>query len=232
MVSVPPAGCSNEWPELAIAENSLTDALRRLACQPDPILLEAAIVRLAGIQEEVRNLAEGKIVFTSTEAWRTVYEEILRDPDLGCYRSVAWIQNEDYWQDAPGRRSMQTNYDLLQEGGRIERILILNDFFWPVAAALPISQVCRWIEEQYNRGTSIGLIRESEIEAETDLLCDIGVYGSRATGTLELDLQCRTMRFTFDFSPDGIRLADDRWKRLALYAVSYADLLGYVAPDR
>ena len=34
-----------------------------------------------------------------------------------------------------------------------------------------------------------------------------------------------TARFTFDFSPEGIRLAEQRWDRLSLYAVSYADLL-------
>jgi hypothetical protein len=232
MASLPPGGCPHEWPELTIAENSLADSLRRLACQPDSILLEAAIVRLAAIQEEVRNLAEGRIVFNSTEAWRTVYEEILCTPGIDCYRSVAWIRSEDYWRDAPGRRSMQTNYDLLQEGGRIERILILNDFFWPAAASLPTSDICHWIDEQYIRGTWIGVARESEIDAETDLLCDIGIYGTRAAGTLELDTQCRTTRFTFDFSPDGIRLADDRWKRLCLYAVSYTDLLARVGTGR
>ena len=121
---------------------------------------------------------------------------------------------------------MQTNFDLLQEGGRIERILILNDFFWPVAALLPTSDICRWIDEQFDRGIWIGLIRESDIDAEADLLCDFGIYGSRATGTLELDTECRTTRFTFDFSPDGIRLAEDRWKRLLLYMISYAELLG------
>ena len=118
---------------------------------------------------------------------------------------------------------------------RIEHILILNDFFWPVVARQPTSDVCRWINEQYDRGTWIGLVRESDLDAETDLLCDIGIYGSRATGTLELDSQCRTTRFTFDFSPDGIRLAEDRWKRLALYAVSYANVLSHTeqrAADR
>jgi hypothetical protein len=99
------------------------------------------------------------------------------------------------------------NFQAIQNGVRIERILILNDFFWPAAARQPTADVCRWIDEQYDRGTSIGLVRESDLDTETDLLCDIGIYGSRATGTLELDSQCRTTRFTFDFSPDGIRLA-------------------------
>ena len=226
MTSTPFTACT-EWPELEIAHRSLDESFRRLSGQTDSILLEAAVVRLAAVQEEVRSLAEGKVVFTATEGWRTVYEELLRAPGLECYRSVAWIRNEDYWRDAPGRRSMQMNFQAIQDGVRIERILILNDFFWPAAARQPTADVCRWIDEQYDRGTWIGLVRESDLDAESDLLCDIGIYGSRATGTLELDSQCRTTRFTFDFSPDGIRLAEDRWKRLALYAVSYANVLSH-----
>ena len=102
MTSLPPRRWPHEWPELTLAEKSLVDSLQRLACQPDPILLEAAIVRLAAIHEEVHNLSTGKIVFSSTEAWRTVYEEILNTPGIDCYRSVAWMRNEDYWRDTPG----------------------------------------------------------------------------------------------------------------------------------
>ena len=223
--TAPRWGLLDDWPEITAASNSFRESLGRLAGQTDCILLEAATGRLVAIQEELRSLASGRIVFSATEAWRTVYDEILRSPGIGCYRSVAWLRNEDYWQDAPGQRSMQTNYDLLQQGLSIERILILSDFFWPAGAALPAPDIRRWIEEQYKRGVAVGLVRESEVDAETDLLCDIGIYGTRATGTLELDPQCRTTRFIFDFSPEGVRLAEECWKRLSLYAVSYTDLL-------
>ena len=219
------AACLGDHPELLAAYDSFTHALKGLASQNDPILRETASVRLATVQEELRNLARGRIVFPATEAWRTVYEQILRSPDIRCYRSVAWLRNEDYWQDVPGRQSMQVNYDLLQQGVPIERILILCDYFWPVAAVRPAPDICRWIDRQYTRGMWIGLIRESALDSELDLLCDFGIYGSRATGLLELDEQCRTTRFTFDFSPDGLRLTEARWKRLFMYAVSYADLL-------
>lgn len=223
--SVPVTACLDEWPELAIAQTSIASSLRRLADQDDPILLDAAAVRLAAIQEELRNLAAGKVVFLATEAWRTVYDQLLRSSGVNCYRSVAWMRNEDYWQDAPGQCSMRTNYDLLQNGLSIERILILSDFFWPPAAPLPARVVCRWIEEQYKRGIVISLVRESDIRSETNLLCDIGIYGTRAAGTLELDLECRTTRFTFDFSAEGVRLAEERWRQLSLYAISYGTLL-------
>lgn len=218
------AMCLEAWPELAIAQDVIADSLRRLTGQDDPILLDAAVVRLATIQEELRSLAAGRIVFVATEAWRAIYDQLLRSPDVDCYRSVAWMRNEDYWRDTPGQSSMRTNYDRLQEVS-IERILILSDFFWPAGALLPAADIRRSIDEQYERGIRIGLVRESEIGAEPDLLCDIGIYGSRATGTLEQDAQCRTTRFTFDFSAEGIRLAEERWKRLSLFAVSYGDLL-------
>lgn len=224
MNSAPP-GFSEEWPELATAHRILAEYLERLAGQTDPILLEVASVRLAAIQEEIRNLAEGLVFFSATEGWRTVYDQLLRSPSVTCYRSVAWMRSEDYWQDPPGQRSMQINYERLQEGVSIERILILNDYFWPALATMPAPDIRRWIDEQYQRGISIQLVRESEIAAEADLLCDMGIYGTRATGTLDLDPQCRSVRFLFDFSPDGVRLAEERWNRLSLYAKSYKALL-------
>lgn len=214
-----------QWPELGVAQKELSTALQRLAQQTDPILLESAVGRLVTIWEDVNSLANGRIVFVATEAWRTVYDQILRSPGIDNYRSVAWIRNEDYWQDLPGQQSIQTNFDLARHGTSIERILILCDFFWPSAAALPAADIRRWIDDQHKRGITIRLVRESDIAAEADLLCDIGIYGSRAAGTLELDTQCRTTRFTFDFSPEGIRLAEERWKRLSLFTISYADIL-------
>ena len=211
--------------ELFITLQKLATAIVGLANQPDDTLHEAALLRLTSILDEVQSFARGKVVFSATEAWRTVYEQILRSPDVRRYRSVAWLKNEDYWQDAPGRSSMQLNYDLLDAGVRIERVLILSDFFWPAAALLPSADIRHWIDEQYQRGISIGLVRESDIETKPELLCDFGIYGDRATGLWELDNQCRTVRFTLDFSQESIRLATERWRGLLLYAISYADLL-------
>jgi hypothetical protein len=203
----------------------LTDSLCQLADQNDEILRDAAAIRLAAFQEDLRNLAGGRVVFAGTEAWRTAYECVLRTPGLRRYLSVAWLRNEDYWRDAPGRHSMQLNYDLIQLGVCIERTLILNDFFWPASATLPAKVICQWIEEQYKRGIVIRLVRESEIENEPELLCDFGIYGHRATGQLELDEQCRGERFTLDFTSQGMNLFEERWRRLLLFAVSFRELL-------
>ena len=212
-------------PELLVAYHALARYIRELSHQTDEVLREATMLKLVSIQDEVRALADGKVGFLASEGWRTVYERLLRSPDVRSYRSVAWVRTEDYWRDAPGRRSMQLNFERLRDGVTIERILILGDFFWPAGTLLPSAAVGRWIDEQHDAGIRVGLVRESEIESEPDLLCDFGIYGNRATGWLEVDLQCRTTRFTFDFSPDTLRLAEERWKRLALYAIPYANLL-------
>jgi len=214
-----------DHPNLQVAADKLTRLLVQFANQSDEILQQAAVAKLAAVQEDVRHLAQGQLVFSATEAWRATYEQLLHGPDLGRYQSVAWLRNEDYWQDVPGRQSMQLNFDLLQQGVPIERILILCDFFWPFGAERPAADICDWIDEQYFRGMRIGLVRESALESEPELLCDFGIYGNRATGLLELDEQCRTTRFTFDFSPEALRLAEERWKRLALYAIPYENLL-------
>jgi hypothetical protein len=219
----------NRHPELQVFFISLRHSLTKLAKQSDPILRDAAAVRLAAIQEETSALSEGRIVFVSTEAWRTVYERILRTPGLERYLSVAWLRNEDYWRDVPGQHSMQLNYDLVQLGVRIERTLILNDFFWPPGATLPAKVICQWIEEQYKRGIVVRLVRESEIEDEPELLCDFGIYGHRATGQLDLDEQCRAERFTLDFTPQKVRLFEERWRRLLLFTVTFRDVLDRTA---
>lgn len=219
-------------PEFLVAYHSLTDSLLTMAGQRDEILHDGTVVRLAHIQEEMRALAEGKLVFTGTEAWRTTYERILRAPGLDRYLSVAWLRSEDYWRDAPGRHSMQLNYDLIELGVRIERILILNDFFWPEGAILPARSICQWIEPQFKRGIVLRLVRESQIADETELLCDIGIYGERATGRLDLDDQCRTVRFTLDFTPQNGRLFSERWQRLLLFSVSFRELLDRRAGGR
>jgi hypothetical protein len=227
-----PSKASSSWPDLEKAHQNFDEVFHRLASQTDIMVQEAILVRLAAIQEELRNLAIGRIVFSATEGWRTMYDQILKSPGITHYRSIAWIQSEDYWQDSPGRRSMEANYECLLGGICIERLLILHDYFWPQAAVVPAPDIRHWIDEQHKRGIVIWLVRESSITAEPDLLCDIGIYGTRAIGTLELDSQCHTTRFTFDFSPGGIRLAEERWSRALLYATKYSAIVADNPPNK
>jgi hypothetical protein len=206
-------------------------ALTELAKQTDPILRASALLKLASVTEQVRALAEGRLVFSSTEAWRTVYEQLLQSPDIKKYRSVAWVKTRDYWQDQPGRQSMAANFDAAHRGTLIERIIILRDDLWNRGELLPSADIRPWIEEQHSHGLWITLVRESDIASEPDLLADVGIYGDRAVGVQELDERSRTVRFILSFDPQSIRLAQDRWQRLSVYAVPYRDLLDQLPPN-
>lgn len=201
-------------------------ALADLAGQEDPVLREFSLLKLATVVEQVRSLAGGCVVFTGTETWRTVYERLLESPGLDVYLSVAWVKTKDYWQDAPGRQSMRLNFELAGRGLPIERVVILRGDLWPAREPLPSPAIRPWIEEQHRHGIRLSLVREAALAGEPDLLADFAIYGTRATGLQELDEQSRTVRFVLDFEPQSLRLASDRWERLALYATPYGDLLG------
>ncbi|OWK40957.1 hypothetical protein FRUB_04849 [Fimbriiglobus ruber] len=204
--------------------------LTALAGQADPILREIAGLKLASVVGQLDLLASGTALFSGTEGWRTVYEKILASPDLREYRSVAWVRATDYWQDAPGRQSMRANFEAVQRGLLIERIVILRDDLWPSGTPLPTLDIRPWIEEQHNHGIWVLLVRQNDLASEMDLLADIGIYGGRAIGTQELDDRSRTLRFTLTFDPQVVRLARDRWERLYLFATPYQTLLDRAPP--
>jgi hypothetical protein len=211
-------------PELFRLYQSLCDGLTAVAGQSEGVLRDASVQKLASVAEQVTSLAAGKVVFAQTEAWRTVYERLLLSPGLKTYRSVAWVQTPDYWQDPPGRQSMRVNFEAIVRGVLIERVVILPDDLWPAGALLPLRGILPWIKEQHDHGVRVSLVRESEVARETDLLADIGIYGSRAVGVQELDEHSRTLRFTLHIDTQTVRGAEDRWRRLALYAVPFQTL--------
>ena len=186
-------------------------------------------MKLASLSEQIRALASGRIVFSATETWRTVYQELLQSllqsSGPKSYKSVAWAKTKDYWQDQPGKQDMRLNFELAKRGLQIERIVILRGDLWPRGDALPSSDIRPWVEAQHERGIKVSLVRESEIACEADLLSDFGLYGDRATGVEDLDEQARTLRFTVSFDPHNIALAKDRWARLSLYAKPYGERL-------
>jgi hypothetical protein len=217
-------------PELFRRYQEISQGLTAIAKRSDPILRRIALLKLASIVDQVGGLAGGKIVFSLTESWRTVYEELLRSPNVQQYRSVAWVWNPDYWQDEPGKQSMRVNFEAVQRGVLIERVVILQDDLWPADHLLPAASILPWIEGQHNNGIWIALVRESDLQREPELLCDIGIYSDRAVGTQEVDENCRTLRFTLELDPQAVQVADDRWKRLILYTRSFSSLLDEVPP--
>jgi hypothetical protein len=203
-----------------------------LARQEDPILRDIAVLKLASVAGQIESLAGGTVVFAGTEAWRTVYEQILRSPDLREYRSVAWVRTKDYWQDQPGKQSMNENFEAAHRGVLIERLVILRDDLWPRGQLLPSEEILPWIQAQHDHGLYLRLVRESDLASEPDLAADLGIYGRRAVGVQELDERSRTLRFTLTFDAPTVRLAGDRWQRLSLYAASFRSLLDQLDTDR
>lgn len=205
--------------------SAFANSLAGLAKHPDPILRQFAVLKLSSVIEQVRSLSEGVITFTGTETWRTVYEQLLQSPGLKDYRSVSWVKTPDYWQDQPGRQSMRLNFFVAKQGVMIERVAILRGKLWAASDDLPSPSVRPWIHEQHVEGIRMWLVREADLINEPDLLCDFGIYDERATGVQELDEQSRTIRFQLSFVPSSVRLAQDRWTRLLLYAKPYSELL-------
>lgn len=113
---------------------------------------------------------------------------------------------------------MKANFEAAHDGVLVERIAILRDEMWPRGQVLPTNDILPWLEEQNNHGLRVYLVRESDLANEPDLLADIGGYGDRACGSPELDERSRTVRFVLTFDPQAVRLAKDRWRRLALFA--------------
>ena len=205
---------------------SISQSLARISRALDPIYRELALESLDDTNRHIHKLADGLLIFEGTETWRLVYERLLRSPGLYLYRSVAWIQSAAYWQDEPGRKSMAVNFELQSSGQvTIERIAIIADELWPPDDVWSVETLRQWIQEQHTRGIKISFVRASAIVAEPELLADIGIYGSRAVGTQELDEQARTIRFRLLFDFSSVAAAEDCWNRLAVYSESFASYL-------
>lgn len=218
---------------LALAEDrelfrqyqAICRGLKGLGGGVEPILRQSALLKLMSIAEQIDDLAAGRVTFALTEGWRAVYEQILSAPELRTYRSVAWVRNPGYWQDAPGRQSMEVNYAAAHRGVLIERIVVLRDDLWHPGEAFPAEPIRSWLLAQHSHGLWVALARESELARKPDLLVDLGIYGDRAVGMQDLDDRARTLRFVLDFTPEAVRLAEDRWRRLSVHAVPFGELL-------
>lgn len=185
--------------------------------QRDDVLREFSLLKLRVIDDELELLGRGEVLFQTTESWRIVYERLLTN-GITQYRSVAWIKSADYWQDQPGRNSMELNFRMRKSGLRIERIAIIRDSLWPLESDVLVEPVRRWLEHQEEAGIRIGMLRESELASEQDLLCDLGIYGSTAVGIQSLDENSRTTQFRLLFDSTDVSLFNDRWARLKLFS--------------
>lgn len=220
-----------EQPELAREFRRIGDAFESLTEQTDPVFRQVAITKLLSIAEELGRMATGTIVFRETESWRTAYQQLLRSEKLKLYRSVAWVQCADYWQDVPGCQSMRENFDAINRGVIVERIIILTREFWPAGRLLPADNVLPWIIDQHNHGVWVLLCLEDDVNSEPDLPMDFGIYGETAVGVQTLDRSCRTLEFSLQFGDEAVRLAEDRWERVKLHTTPLRTLLDNQSSD-
>ena len=194
-------------------------ALHLISCIPDPVFRAAAFKKLDAIYEELTTLGQGTIIFQSTESWRLVYDQLLCNKIVYDYKSVAWIRDVSYWQNEPGQKSLKLCLELIDAKQlRMHRICILSDELWPETQSLPNATIVRWIEQQVAHGVPVGLIRESALLLDDDLLVDMGIYGSHAVGHQLMSETEGTSKFVLQFDFDAVASAEEIWARLCAYA--------------
>ena len=189
------------------------------------VFRQQVTLRLHEHLAEIADLAAGKLVFSSTEVWRTVYQQVLESTATKRYLSVALIRSDDYWRDAPGESSLKFNYQLVDHGFHIHRLFIVDEFFWPRASKTPSKQLFHWILAQYQRGIEVSVLRLTDLDEEPSLVCDIGIYGQNAVGQQQTDFEGRTTRFELSFAATALQQAEQRWQELLVYAQPFSQLL-------
>lgn len=120
-------------PDAQVGQNVFSALVRLADCQAigSDIFREQVELRLARVTQELEQLAGGRLCFSSTETWRTVYRSTLQHAAPKRYLSVALIRSDDYWRDAPGQSSLDFNYELISHGFHIHRLFIIDEYFWP-----------------------------------------------------------------------------------------------------
>lgn len=192
----------------------------------DPIYRQETLKRIERLNQELKPISEGKIIYEDGERWRLAYEKLLRSPGLHTYRSVAVVDSPAYWQNDAAQQSMKLNYELQAVGTlSIERVVVVDDLLWPANQNLPDQQILAWIDDQHRHGIWLRLVRLSALVEEPELVVDLGIYGSRAVGTEELDPRTKRPSFCLSFDFDDVRKAEDSWERLSIYSTSYRELL-------
>ena len=102
--------------------------IRRKTCLPDDVCAyllrhtfgpQAIIngLNTCEVAERLGTLPERRLLFETTESWRTVYEDVLQSCQTRRHLSVALIRSDDYWRDAPGEISLRCQWRPPRNGG-------------------------------------------------------------------------------------------------------------------
>ena len=182
-------------------------------------------MRLNEVARQLQQLKSGKLTFDSTETWRSVYEEVLNSVRSKRYLSVALIRSEGYWQDKPAQESLKLNYRLMDHGFSVQRIFIVDDFFWAPTSTRPVANIYDWMFKQYLKNIQVAVLRLSDLKNEQSLAVDFGIYGDEAVGQQETDFDGKTVKFEIDFNTTAVAAAESRWRQLLLYATCFETIL-------
>lgn len=220
-----------ENPDYLALHRRMTSSIAVLAGGGHGTLHELAYSSLTELNSQISEMANGRLIYEHTETWRTAYEQLLENPAVTNYRSVAWFRGADYWQDVPGQQSTALNCRLADQGLLVHRVVIVADNLWPSNEPLPRTPVLEWIEQQHVHGILIRLVRESQLAGESELAMDFGLYGNEAVGFQIVGETGKTIRFELDFREDVKQIAVQCWDRINLFSVLYRDLLDQLQED-
>lgn len=185
-------------------------SLTQMSNYDDSIYKDLLQQALTNLYMDFSRIALGVFDFRA-ESWRRPYHQLLSQEDISFYYSTALIKSPNYWQDKPGRASIEF-LKKIATSVDINKIFIIWDAVWDN------EDIKKRVKEQVESEMNIAVIRQSEIPPEEDLLHDFGIYGQRAVGYQFLDEKCRTERFELHFNRTMYMKTLDRFNRLKLYA--------------
>lgn len=188
-----------------------------------PIFRTLARERMTSLNSEYRNLANQRLEYVGTEAWRSAYAEVLQSANIKEYCSVAWVRSCNYWQDQPGLQSLRLNCELAERGVVVKRVIIQRkDAAGEETRNSDSEQITSWMRMQHKAGIRVLRVDEESLAGEEDLLDDFGIYGKTAVGILNSDdTSSRTLRFRLSFDPVDLKVYREKWERLLLYATEW-----------
>lgn len=123
--------------------------------------------------------------------WPGPYEQIILDPKVKNYYSIAWIRSKGYI-DKAGRPQWVVDERIRGEGDfRVEKIFIVSQNAWGE------NEVWQWIGKwftyanpfAFGEKVKLFVVKEKECrkKEKDERYYDIGIYGDQLVGFLELD---------------------------------------------
>ena len=97
----------------------------------DSALRQFVMLKLANLGERFQMLDDGTVILSDTQAWMTIYDQLMRSPDITKHWSVVWIKSADDWQDKMGQQRLAANFAAVRRGMKIKRLVIIEDELWP-----------------------------------------------------------------------------------------------------